>query len=54
MNPDETNQTNISNNIYHEISPSWSANGSKIIFSSDNPEGSVSVGITLYIIGVEY
>jgi len=68
MNVDGTNQTDISNhNIYttkwsaiyvvgtrQEMGASWSADGSKILFSSNNTVGSGGGGWTLYTIGVEY
>jgi len=68
MNVDGTNQTDISNhNIYttkwtesyvvgkmQETSPSWSADGTKILFQSTNTVGSGGAGWTLYTIGVEY
>jgi Tol biopolymer transport system component len=36
MNPDGTNQTNISNNSDEDVSGEWSPDGSKIAFISDN------------------
>ena len=34
MNADGTNQTNISNNSEDDVYPSWSPDGTKIVFSS--------------------
>ena len=34
MNADGTNQTNVTNNIKEDSSPSWSLDGSKIVFHS--------------------
>ena len=65
MNVDGTNQTDISNNNiytnlvsgqenYQESAPPWSADGSKILFGSNNTVGNGGGGSTLYTIGVEY
>jgi len=68
MNVDGTNQTDISNhNIYNnsnpnaqyigtvqETMPSWSADGTKILFQSTKTVEKGGGGWTLYTIGVEY
>jgi len=50
--------TNLVNDIYQgtgqEGGPSCSADGSKILFSSNNIEENGGGGLTLYTIGVEY
>ena len=35
MNPDGSGQTNLTNNTAGDFDPAWSADGTKIAFSSD-------------------
>ena len=50
MNADGTNQTNVTNNIKEDSSPSWSPDGSKIVFSSDIDGQS---GYNIYVMDID-
>ncbi|HEX8638208.1 MAG TPA: hypothetical protein VF692_09110, partial [Pyrinomonadaceae bacterium] len=45
MNPDGSNQTNISNNPANDLSPAWSFDGSKIAFARQPTGGSTAIDI---------
>ena len=50
MNTDGTNQTNISNNTYTDLNPSWSPDGTKIAFNSKRDK---DASFTIYIMNAD-